>query len=71
MKLPRRFRDAKIRCAVRPQRPTLRSIRILTTGLVMLTVNAVRAILSFSMLSEVELERLALSAAGVHLVRSQ
>jgi hypothetical protein len=46
-------------------------MRILTTGLVMLTVNAVRAILSFSMLSEVELERLALSAAGVHLVRSQ
>jgi hypothetical protein len=40
-------------------------------GLVMLTVNAVRVILSFSMLSEVELERLALSAAGVHLVRSQ
>jgi hypothetical protein len=37
----------------------------------MLTVNDVRAILSFSRLSEVELERLALSAAGVHLVRSQ
>ena len=37
----------------------------------MRTVNDVRAILSFSILSEVELERLALSAAGVHLVRSQ
>jgi hypothetical protein len=46
-------------------------MRILTTGLVMLTVNAVRTILSFSMLSEVELERLALGAAGVHPVRSQ
>jgi hypothetical protein len=32
----------------------------------MLTVNDVRAIPSFSTLSEVELERLALSAAGVH-----
>jgi rhodanese-related sulfurtransferase len=37
----------------------------------MLTVNNVRAILSFARLSEVELERLALSAAGAHLVRSQ
>ena len=46
-------------------------MRILTTGLVMLTVHDVRAIPSFSTLSEVELERLALSAAGVHLVRSQ
>jgi hypothetical protein len=31
----------------------------------------VRAILSFPMLSKVKLECLALSAAGVHLVRSQ
>ena len=37
----------------------------------MLTVNDVRAIPPLSTLLEVEFERLALSAAGAHLVRSQ